>query len=51
MNKAGILKVSPFFYYDEEKMERYLERFELPNEKKYFDPTKVLGKRECGLHL
>jgi phosphoadenosine phosphosulfate reductase len=51
LNEAGTLKVSPFFYYDEEKLENYLERFELPNEKKYFDPTKVLEKRECGLHL
>jgi phosphoadenosine phosphosulfate reductase len=51
LNKTGILKVSPFFYYDEEKLEHYLERFDLPNEKKYFDPTKVLDKRECGLHL
>lgn len=51
VNNEGILKVSPFFYYDEERMEQYLERFELPNEKKYFDPTKVLDKRECGLHL
>ena len=51
LNKDGILKVSPFFYYDELKMQDYLERFELPNEKKYFDPTKVLDKRECGLHL
>ncbi|HET8752834.1 MAG TPA: phosphoadenylylsulfate reductase, partial [Salinimicrobium sp.] len=22
----------------------------LPNEFKYFDPTKVLSNRECGLH-
>lgn len=51
LNEAGTLKVSPFFYYDEEKLENYLERFELPNEKKYFDPTKVLQNRECGLHL
>lgn len=51
VNKDGILKVSPFFYYDAVGMEHYLERFELPDEKKYYDPTKVLDKRECGLHL
>jgi phosphoadenosine phosphosulfate reductase len=51
LNEAGTLKVSPFFYYDEEKLDQYLDRFELPNEKKYFDPTKVLQNRECGLHL
>ena len=51
VDKTGILKVSPFFYYSEFDMELYLQRFSLPNEKKYFDPTKVLAKRECGLHL
>ncbi len=51
LNGEGILKVSPFFYYTELELEIYLKRFDLPNEKKYFDPTKVLDKRECGLHL
>lgn len=51
INKRGILKVSPFFYYSEFEMELYLQKFDLPNEKKYFDPTKVLSARECGLHL
>lgn len=51
VNRDGILKVSPFFYYSEQQLEMYLNRFNLPNEKKYFDPTKVLDKRECGLHL
>lgn len=51
VNRDGILKVSPFFYYTERELEIYLNRFDLPNEKKYFDPTKVLEKRECGLHL
>jgi len=51
MDKKGILKVSPFFYYSEFEMELYLQEFGLPNEKKYYDPTKVLAKRECGLHL
>ncbi len=50
-DKQGILKVSPFFYYSEFDMELYLQKFALPNEKKYYDPTKVLAKRECGLHL
>lgn len=50
-DKKGILKVSPFFYYSEFNMELYLQEFALPNEKKYYDPTKVLAKRECGLHL
>jgi phosphoadenosine phosphosulfate reductase len=51
LNRQGILKVSPFFYFSEFEMELYLQRFDLPNEKKYFDPTKVSDKRECGLHL
>jgi len=51
LNKAGILKVSPFFHYSETDVELYLERFDLPNEKRYFDPTKVMNSRECGLHL
>ncbi len=50
-SKEGILKVSPFFYYSEFDLELYLQEFGLPNEKRYYDPTKVLAKRECGLHL
>lgn len=51
LNRDGILKVSPFFHYSELELQSYLEQFDLPNEKRYFDPTKVLDKRECGLHL
>jgi phosphoadenosine phosphosulfate reductase len=50
-DKKGILKVSPFFHYSEFELEIYLQKYGLPNEKKYFDPTKVSEKRECGLHL
>ena len=46
----GILKVSPFYYYSDQELERYLESFNLPNEHKYYDPTKALAHRECGLH-
>lgn len=51
ISKEGIIKVSPFFYYSEFDLELYLQEFGLPNEKRYYDPTKVLAKRECGLHL
>jgi len=51
LSKNGILKVSPFYYWSNEKLEEYLEKNELPNETKYFDPTKVLQNRECGLHI
>jgi len=51
ISKEGIIKVSPFFYYSEFDLELYLQEYGLPNEKRYYDPTKVLAKRECGLHL
>ena len=50
MGKNGVLKVSPFYHWDDEEMDNYLEDNKLPNEFKYFDPTKVLENRECGLH-
>jgi len=46
----GVLKVSPFYNWSNEDLDVYLEENSLPNEFKYFDPTKVLGNRECGLH-
>ncbi|WP_037316227.1 phosphoadenosine phosphosulfate reductase family protein [Salegentibacter sp. Hel_I_6] len=49
-SKDGILKVSPFYHWSDEKLDAYLEQNDLPNEFKYFDPTKVLENRECGLH-
>lgn len=50
-NKNGILKVSPFYYWSDERLATYLEENNLPNETRYFDPTKVLQNRECGLHI
>ncbi len=47
----GILKISPVYSFTDEDMERYLADHTLPDEKDYFDPTKVLANRECGLHL
>ncbi|MCJ7758943.1 MAG: phosphoadenosine phosphosulfate reductase family protein [Gillisia sp.] len=49
-SKDGILKVSPFYYWSDQELDVYLEENKLPNEFKYFDPTKVLSNRECGLH-
>ena len=46
----GVIKVSPFYHFTDEALDLYLEENNLPNEFKYFDPTKVLGNRECGLH-
>lgn len=48
--KDGILKVSPFYNYSDEELDFYLEKHQLPNEKTYYDPTKVLENRECGIH-
>lgn len=49
-SKDGMLKVSPFYHWSDEQLDLYLEENGLPNEFKYFDPTKVLENRECGLH-
>ncbi|PIF00394.1 MAG: phosphoadenylylsulfate reductase [Maribacter sp.] len=51
LGKDGVLKVSPFYYWADEQLDTYLEEGNLPNEHTYFDPTKVLGNRECGLHI
>lgn len=50
LSKDGVLKVSPFYHWSDEALDTYLEENNLPNEFKYFDPTKVLSNRECGLH-
>ena len=50
-SKDGILKVSPFYNYSDKDLEDYLEKNELPNETRYYDPTKQLVNRECGIHF
>lgn len=49
-SKDGILKVSPFYHWSDEKLDSYLKMHRLPNEFTYYDPTKALEDRECGLH-
>jgi len=49
-SQEGILKVAPLFYWSEADLDAYLERYALANELDYFDPTKALETRECGLH-
>ena len=49
-NKDGIIKVAPLFNWTEADLEAYLVEHGLPNEHDYFDPTKALETRECGLH-
>ena len=48
---TGIVKVAPLFYWTELDLEEYLVEHDLPIEEDYFDPTKVLANRECGLHV
>ena len=50
LDRSGVLKVSPFYYWNDAQLDAYLSSYGLPNEHKYFDPTKVLENRECGLH-
>lgn len=50
MGEDGVLKVSPFYNYTDTDLDAYLELHRLPNEKRYYDPTKALDDRECGLH-
>lgn len=50
-SKDGVLKVSPFYNWSDAQLDAYLETQKLPNEFVYFDPTKVEGNRECGLHI
>jgi len=50
VDNRGILKVAPIFYWSDDDVEGYMEQYSLPTCKHYFDPTKVLDGRECGLH-
>jgi phosphoadenosine phosphosulfate reductase len=50
LSADGVLKVSPFYHWSDAKLDAYLQENNLPNEFKYFDPTKALANRECGLH-
>lgn len=49
-DSKGVLKVAPLFHWSEAQMRAYLAAHDLPNEDSYYDPTKALENRECGLH-
>jgi len=49
-SKDGVIKVAPLYNWTEAQMDAYLAEHNLPNETDYFDPTKALETRECGLH-
>jgi phosphoadenosine phosphosulfate reductase len=46
----GVTKVAPLLSWTTQEMDEYLKEHGLPNVAKYFDPTKALANRECGLH-
>ena len=48
---SGLLKVAPLLNWTEKEMRAYVEEHKIPNEEDYYDPTKVISNRECGLHL
>ena len=50
VDRRGIVKVAPIFYWSEADVENYMSQHELPTCRHYFDPTKVHDGRECGLH-
>lgn len=51
LSRDGILKVSPFYHWNNRQLDVYLKQQNIPNEQRYFDPTKVLQNRECGIHV
>ena len=51
LSKEGILKISPFYYWTDEDLDNYVETNNLPKTNSYFDVTKVLSNRECGIHF
>lgn len=51
LSKDGILKISPFYYWTDGDLDKYMETHKLPKNDSYFDVTKVLSNRECGIHL
>lgn len=46
----NMIKVAPLLNWKEQDMQDYLEKYNLKNVQNYFDPTKGLANRECGLH-
>lgn len=50
-SNQGILKVAPIFYWSKQAQLDYIANHNLPDEHRYFDPTKASDKRECGIQL
>lgn len=47
----GVLRVSPFYHFTDEDIQKYLSDHNLPVEYDYFDPVKALSHRECGIQF
>ena len=47
---SGRVKLAPILNWNEKDISHYIEQFNLPVEKNYFDPTKPSEGAECGLH-
>lgn len=50
LDGRGILKAAPILSWRAQDMDAYLLANGLPSEANYFDPTKGIEGRECGLH-
>ncbi|MCO5269830.1 MAG: phosphoadenosine phosphosulfate reductase family protein [Brumimicrobium sp.] len=50
LGNDGVIKVSPFYHFSDKDLDVYLKEHQLPNEMNYYDPTKALANRECGIH-
>ena len=49
-DNRGLLRVAPLFHWTEQDVQAYMDKYQLPTCKHYFDPTKVSDNAECGLH-
>ncbi|GEQ86918.1 hypothetical protein ULMS_24260 [Patiriisocius marinistellae] len=47
----GVLRVSPFYHFNNEQITSYLNLRGLPIEYDYFDPTKPDANSECGIQF
>jgi phosphoadenosine phosphosulfate reductase len=51
LTKDNVLRVSPFYYYNDNEIIAYLETYKLPIEYDYYDPLKLSRNKECGIQL
>lgn len=47
----GVLKIAPLLAWTSRDLHQYLQRYDLPNNWEYVDPSKPVANQECGLHL